>query len=217
MALGDFQRAFADLAASPGRCLVAREDPRRAFGAYDLTDVERRRLEAMARDPGMSVNCTLYRVNRLTPIYSVLPLTCWYLGDRLGSELDLFWASFDDATLQYGKEARRFGDWLLSRIAAGQITGGPIEDALRFELAAFEVRTAARIATPACGGRHSRTRVVRFEYEPATVLDPVIGATLAPVPGGRLVLLDATGETLEVHCLRTSIDGEPGARVKQFP
>jgi hypothetical protein len=201
VALKDFQRAFADLASSPDRCLAARENPEKALASYDLTSVERRRLAAMVRDSAMSVNCTLYRVNRLTPIYSVLPLTCSYLGDRLGSELDLFWASFDDATLQYGKEARRFGDWVLSRIAAGQIAGGPIEDAIRFELAVFEVRTAPRVATLPGESPHPRTQVVRFEYEPRQVLDPALGDKVVPVANGRWVLLDATGEALEVHCL----------------
>jgi hypothetical protein len=209
--LRDFQRAFADLASSPGRCLAAREDPETALASYDLTGVERRRLAAMVRDPAMSVNCTLYRVNRLTPIYSVLPLTCSYLGDRLSSELDLFWASFDDATLQYGKEARRFGNWLLSRIAAGRMAGGPIEDAIRFELAAFEVRTAPRVSTPPGDSPHPRTRLVRFEYEPQHVLNPVIGEEMVPAPEGRWVLLDATGESLEVHCLDVSVDSGSGA------
>lgn len=212
MALRDFQRAFADLASSPARCLAARENPERALASYDLTDVERRRLEAMVRDHAMSVNCTLYRVNRLTPIYSVLPLTCSYLGDRLSPELDAFWASFDDATLQYGKEARRFGNWLLSRIAAGQIAGGPIEDAIRFELAAFEVRTATRASTPAGESPHPRTRLVRFEYEPHRVLNPVIEDEMVPVPDGRWVLLDATGETLEVHCLDAATGAPPLAQ-----
>jgi hypothetical protein len=215
VALKDFQRAFADLASSPARCLAARENPESALASYDLTSVERRRLAAMVRDQAMSVNCTLYRVNRLTPIYSVLPLTCTYLGDRLSSELDLFWASFDDATLQYGKEARRFGDWVFCRIAAGRIARGPIEDAIRFELAAFEVRTAPRVSPPPGDSPHPRTRLVRFEYEPRHVLNAVIGEEMVPAPGGRWVLLDATGVSLEVHCLDTS--GRPGEEPRIAP
>jgi hypothetical protein len=47
--------------------------PDTAFSAYDLTPRESRRLALMLCDEGMSVNCTLYRVNRLTPLYSVRP------------------------------------------------------------------------------------------------------------------------------------------------
>jgi hypothetical protein len=198
MALIEFQRAFADLAASPRRCLLARVNPEIVLKSYNLSSIERRRLATMVRDRAMSVNCTLYRVNRLTPIYSVLPLTCFYLGDRLGSELDVFWASFDDATLQYGKEAWRFGNWLFARIAAGAIPRGPVEDAIRFELAAFEVRTAPP----------PRTRLLHFAYEPRAVLNPASGDDLVPAPCDRWVLLDATGASLEVHCL----DGSVGSR-----
>jgi hypothetical protein len=204
MALGDFQRAFADLAASPERCLEARENPDVALGSYDLTGVERRRLAAMVREPAMSVNCTLYRVNRLTPIYSVLPLTCFFLADRLASELSLFWTSFDDATLQYGKEAWRFGKWVLARIAAGDVPKGPVEDAIRFELAAFAVRTAPRVPDAKDEYRNGRKQLVRFVYEPSAVLDPSTGETLVPTERGEWVLLDATGESLEVHRLKFS-------------
>jgi hypothetical protein len=211
MALIDFQRAFADLAASPGRCLAARANPEIVFASYNLSSIERRRLATMVRDRAMSVNCTLYRVNRLTPIYSVLPLTCFYLGDRLGSELDVFWASFDDATLQYGKEAERFGNWLCGRIAAGEISKGPIEDAIRFELAAYEVRTAPLIMDSRNGTLHPRTRLLHFEYEPRAVLNPSGGGNLVPATNGRLVLLDATGGSLEVHCLDESADSTAGS------
>ena len=127
MSLTDFQRAFADLISSPERCLAARADSHSAFASYDLTEREQYRLNMMVHDRAMSINCTLYRVNRLTPVYSVLPLTCAFLGDRLLYELKSFWESFDDASLQYRREAWRFGHWLQKRIASGLLEGGPIE------------------------------------------------------------------------------------------
>jgi hypothetical protein len=201
LSLTEFQRAFADLIASPGRCLSARENPGGVLASYGLSERERRRLEAMVREKAMSINCTLYRVNRLTPVYSVLPLTSSFLGDSLLFELEAFWASFDDATLQYRREAWRFGEWLLNRIALGVLPGGPIEDAIRFELAAFEVRTAPRESGQADCYPHPRKRLVRFAYDPHQVLNHASGP-LAPLSREEWVLLDATGDELAVHRLQ---------------
>lgn len=159
----------------------------------------------MVNDPSMSVNCTLYRVNRLTPLYSVMPLTCRLLGERLQSELDAFWGPIQDATLQYGTEARRFADWLLRRIESGALPGGPVEDAIQFELAAYEVRTAPREALDAEAG-DPRQRLLRFRHRVESVL---AGDNAAELMEGTLsdeqwVLLDATGDALEVRRVTVS-------------
>jgi hypothetical protein len=203
LSLTEFQRAFADLIASPELCLSVRDKPADALAQYELSHRERSRLEAMVRDEAMSINCTLYRVNRLTPLYSVLPLTCLLLGDRLGLELEEFWKSFDDATLQYRREAWRFGEWLLKRIGAGLLNGGPIEDAIRFELAAFEVRTAPRESGQTDAYSHPRKRLERFAYDPEQLLKHATGP-LEPLSREEWILLDATGDELVVHRLGPS-------------
>ena len=209
MALAEFQRAFADLAASPERCLDARRDPAEAFAGYHLTARERQRLARMVCDPGMSVNCTLYRVNRLIPVYSVLPLTCTLLGRELLPLLDAFWASGDEATIQYGREAGRFAAWLQARMAAGAMPG-PAQDALAFEIAAFEVRTAPRDDAEG-GSAGGRTRWIRFRYDPAEVLDPSDPPKpLSPLAREEWVLLDATGDRLKVGRLAAPPPAEAG-------
>lgn len=201
MSLAEFQRAFADLISSPPLVLAARANPDAVLGDYHLDARERRRLIAMLGDAGMSINCTLFRVNRLTPLYSVLPLTCAWLGASLSTELDAFWAASRNASLQYGPEAWRFGRWIQARIEAGSLSPGPVEDALRFELAAFEVRTAATEGPPELYP-HPRKRLLRFRYPADIVLDPRADASSrAPSPRGEWLLLDATGETLEVYRL----------------
>jgi hypothetical protein len=197
VSLAEFQRAFADLVASPVLTMEARRDPSVVLRAYELDAREQRRLVAMIHDPAMSVNCTLFRVNRLTPLYSVLPLTCQWLGERLGAELDAFWEASRDATLQFGPEAARFGAWLHDRIRRGRLQGGPLEDAIRFELAAFEVRTASVVEGAACDP-HPRKRLVAFQYPPEAVF------RLTEAPVGRLaepewLLLDATSTELRVQ------------------
>ncbi|MEO8506673.1 MAG: hypothetical protein ABI593_03490 [Betaproteobacteria bacterium] len=125
MALAEFQRAFADLIASPERCLAARAPASTVFDCYDLTPLETRRIQTMVRDHGMSINCTVYRVNRLTPVYFALPLCCMFLGECLTAELDAFWAASRDVTLQYGREAWRSGLRIQDRIASEVPSPGP--------------------------------------------------------------------------------------------
>jgi hypothetical protein len=199
MSLAEFQRAFADLIASPEDCLRARGADHFRDPGYDLTERERRRLAAMARDEAMSANCTLYRVNRLTPVYSVLPLTCRLLADDLAPELEGFWRASRDATLQYGWESWRFGLWLQQRIEAGAIAGGPLADAIAFELAAYEVRTAPR-SPGAAGADPARRRWLQVRHDPDALLDP--GARIADIralPAPCWLLLDASGDELEVR------------------
>jgi hypothetical protein len=133
MSLQEFQRATAELIASPERCLRATADFEAEIAVFDLTDRERRRLRAMLRDPGMSANCMLYRVNRMVPILEVLPRTWRLLGSAAKTELQAFWRSVPETMPQYADEARRFGAWLEGRIGSGACL-----DMLHAELAAYE-------------------------------------------------------------------------------
>ncbi|WP_422001226.1 hypothetical protein [Reyranella sp.] len=202
MSIADFQRAFADLIASPSRCLRLRDGADDAFAGYELTALERLRLGAMARDEAMSVNCSLYRVNRLIPVYSVLPHSCRLLGDRLMVELEAFWAASRHATLQYRWEAWRFGLWLQRRIDAGLLPGGPVEDAICLEMAIFDTQAASRDGADAS----ARRRIVRLRHEPEALLDPALAPDeLVPSGDEIAVLVDASGPHLAVG--RVSRDG----------
>lgn len=201
MSIAEFQRAFADLIASPERCVALREGGE-VLAGYDMTQRERKRLEAMVHHEAMSVNCSLYRVNRLIPVYSVLPHSCRLLGNRLMEELDAFWTASRHATLQYRWESWRFGLWLEERIAARRLPGGPVEDAIRLEMAMFDVQVAAR-----SGG--SRRRVVLLRYDPGELLDETIPAeALQPLASGVTVLIDATGKQVSVRQLDEALDGK---------
>ena len=192
MSIAEFQRAFADLVAHPEQVVGVRDGDDAILAGYDLSPRERERLEILARDEGMSVNCSLYRVNRLIPVYSVLPHTCRLLGERLMRELDGFWAASRHATLQYRWESWRFGLWLQERIAAGQLPGGPVEDAIRLELAMFDAAAADE--------RGERRRLVRLRHDPHALLDAAMPASaLRPAPGEIGVLVDATTRPVRVH------------------
>ena len=204
MSIAEFQRAFADLIASPERCVALREGNADVLADYAMTPREKKRLETMVHHEAMSVNCSLYRVNRLIPVYSVLPHSCRLLGDRLMDELDAFWAASRHATLQYRWESWRFGLWLEERIAARRLPGGPVEDAIRLEMAMFDVQAAQR-------GDHggSRRRIVLLRYDPDELLDPTIAAEdLQPLASGVTVVIDATGEELAVRRVDDTLTGK---------
>ena len=199
MSLAEFQRAFADLISTPQRSVMLRDKEGDVLAGYDITPRERQRLKVMVRHEAMSVNCSLYRVNRLIPVYSVLPHTCRLLGNRLLKELDAFWAASRHATLQYRWEARRFGDWLRQRISTGLLPGGPVEDAIQLELAIYDTQVAPRTDKTADGVASGRWKIVYLRYDPDTLLDPAIRpSALEPLPKNVAVLVDATGEQMVV-------------------
>ena len=134
MSLEQFQRAFADLAASPPLCLAVRSNAELLDG-YNLTARERERLHAMASHPGMSHNCTLYRANRLTPIARCLPATCLHLGPRLRAEFDNFLKTSSVAfDFQFRGEAERFGRYLSARLDCGALEDPELRRCLDREL-----------------------------------------------------------------------------------
>lgn len=92
-----------------------------ALSGYDLTPLELRRLTAMVRQPGMRVNCTLARANRLTAIAGLLPRTCELLAGELRGLLDRFWDEHTMADLQMLPAGLEFAAFLEREIAAGRV------------------------------------------------------------------------------------------------
>jgi hypothetical protein len=204
MSLAEFQRALCDLIASPEMCLRARHDPTTTLAEYDITERERMRLDAVVRQRGMSTNCSLYRVNRVTPIYSILPLTCELLGDGLLLVITEFWqASATD--LQTKHEVDLFADWLRAQLASGRLSDPYLDEVLSFEQAAntlrFMPRNAIRQrliqAPPMQPALHPLVRVAAFAHDPMTVLEPLADRRRPPpgLPIGEYyLLLDARVE-----------------------
>lgn len=113
--LGDFQRALADLTASPALCRTVRRTPETLHERYDLTDKEWRRLVGIVGSRGMEANCLLYRANRLAPVALNLPETCKALGDDLTRLISAYWDSEPVTDVNFLVEAVRFCDFLLAR------------------------------------------------------------------------------------------------------
>lgn len=142
MSLHAYQSAFARMTLDPALCRRMLAEGDSALSAYDLTPLELRRLMAMVRQPGMKVNCTLARANRLAAISGLLPQTCELLSRQLRDLLDLFWSRQDMASLQSLPAALEFAAFLEREIAAGRICHPRAAETLAAELA------AARALTP---------------------------------------------------------------------
>jgi hypothetical protein len=196
MSLAEFQRALGDLIASPQRNAEAAALSRQPFAGYTLTPRERTRLSLMARDARMSMNCTLYRINRIIPIHSVLPRTCRQLADTLGAVLDAYFADEPDSTLQYLLEAHRFAQWLLAHPPAITMSPPALRDLLTFELACHHAMSAPRLP-PDPHQDDARLCVVTLHHDMDALLadSPTAPPRLAaPIT----LLIDARGETLSV-------------------
>lgn len=200
MSLRGFQRALADLVASPALCAAVEADPRAALAAYDLDARERRRVADMAGRPGMAVNRALYRATRATPALTLLPLSCFLLGERLRAELERFWADGEDDP-RMDRETLRFGALLRARLASGEIREPALDEVLAFETASLELQLPDLDRDlPSAGPLrlHPRVRAVRFGRDPAALLERL--AERAPPPytleeGEFWLVIDAREET----------------------
>jgi hypothetical protein len=212
MTLPAFQRALCELIASPELCLAVRADGAEFFSRYDLSQRERERLRDVVWQRGMSTNCTLYRSNRVTPIYTLLHYTCVVLGERLKDTLDAYWASTDLRDLQFRSEIDRFARFLRGRIANGALADPYLEETLAFELAVNELRFAPRRAILGSvvgeGGDRAAdlqplTRIVCFRHDPHVVLQELAqGRVPRGLPEAETYLLLSMADSeLSVHAL----------------
>ncbi len=232
MSLLGFQRALSDLAASPRKCHCLRSDSERVLGCYDLSPHEQQRIIRMAEQRGMGTHCGLYRTNRITPIYTLLRLTCFALGDDLGRVASRFWAANENIDVQFTREISRFAEFLRQGIRDRQIENPILEEILDFELATNALRYLPRNqiarelgqATKASRKRslrvHPLVKVVRFRHDP-TVLLRLLNA-MSPLPYALAeeevyVLLDASGEDLLVKRIAPLLGQVLQALERGFP
>jgi hypothetical protein len=106
--LVEFQKALADLTASPRLCREMRREPGRLRDRYQLTDREWRQLAGVVASKGMEANCMLYRANRLAPVALNLPETCDAIRDQLDGLVSAYWESEPTTDVHFLVEADRF-------------------------------------------------------------------------------------------------------------
>jgi hypothetical protein len=209
MSLLGFQRALADMIASPALAVAVGAGHADALDSYELTPRERMRLDVVATQPGMEVSCTLYRANRLTPIVMLLPYTCFILGDRIKAIAERFW--MDSPTdMQFRNEIDSFAGFLRQLVTAGELDEPLLEEVLEFELATNELRFLPRrelSRDPGLGDGtsirlHPLVRLVWFSHDPEALLGRLAAAEPPPyaLEAGEFPLVLVAGEDeLEVR------------------
>ena len=208
-----FQKALCDLVASPDLCILLREAPDEVLARYELTARDRRRLVDVVQQRGMVVNCSLYRANRLSPIYNLMPHTCFLLGNALMDEATEFWKDFEETRLQFDEEVEKFGEFLRQRIELGLLQDPFLAEVLEYELALNELRFSQRLevlsrlqhreAASDLGNRiglHPLVRILLFKHEPDRLLQLLSERQSPPyelTEGEFWLLLDGKNEELE--------------------
>ena len=211
MSLVAFQRAFADMAASPELCGRVLDDASAALAGYALTAVERERLAAAAAQRGMRMNCMLYRNGRLSPLVSQLPATFHLLGKGLRAIAEGFWIENPKLPRSVPDEMRRFAAYVRRRAAEGAVPEPLVPEVLDWEMETYELallppeRTRASIADAVARARpdaplrpHPLVGTARFSRDPS-VLVPALAAKRPPpfddaAPGEYHVLVDFRGD-----------------------
>ena len=187
MSLGDFQRAFAALVMSSElRTQMAgatAEALPPALDAYPLSERERRRLVALARDPGLRVFAMLHRATRLSMLSNTLPRTCRALGaTQLQEVVHAYWQAHPPTSVVYVREALRFAEFLRSRLHSGALVHDLLPEVLETELGRLELGKAAPTAAAAvlppvgealvqtCPRPSPRCSIIAFRRDPRTIL-----------------------------------------------
>lgn len=210
MSLAGFQRAIADMAASPPLCRRVLDDAPAALAGYELTPLELERLHSAAEQRGMRMNIMLYRNGRLSPLVSQLPGTFHVLGFGLREVAEAFWIENPRVPRGVPGEMRRWADFLRRRIADGTLTEPLLGEVLDWEMETYELallppeRTRASVADAVARARpdaplrpHPLVGVARFSREPFAVVQALREKRPLPydhaAPGEYHVLVDFRG------------------------
>ena len=185
-----------------------RERPGEVLENVDLTERERRRLLAIAGQPGMRVNTAIHRANRLSPLNQTLPFTCFLLDEQLEPLLERYWSANLTENLQIPAECERFAAFLDTEIHAGRVAGRYLEEVLAFERACAELRflTAEELRQRASpySGPSALVRIVTFRHNPEALLG-ALKLLEAPPPnietGEYYLLIDCRSEEPDFRLL----------------
>jgi hypothetical protein len=137
--LSDFQQAMADLVASPALCNAVREDSAVLTARYRLTEREHRRAFAIARHRGMQAACSVYRMNRITPLAINLRATLQALGEGLPALMTRYWHDHPRGHTHFYIESDRFCRWL---VQCREDRDAAVADALQREWAVVRAALA---------------------------------------------------------------------------
>ena len=206
MGIVDFQRALADMTLDFHLAAAVRARGVGALEGYDLTQREGLRLESVARQPGMALNCTLARANRFAAIHDIFPMTCVLLEPQLKGLLDELWSVHRPDNYQLAGEEAAFGRFIEDRIARGEMRQVEyLAEIFQYEKACWELAMEFRYRET--GSLHEAFRVVTFGHDPGPLFE-ALGRYEAPptgiLAGSYQVRVRVVGGELKVEWDRAS-------------
>lgn len=178
MSLADFQRALADMTLDAGLAVEVRSRGSSALAGYALTETEGRRLQAVAQQDGMSLNCSLARANRFTSIHDAFSMTCLLLGPQLRSVLDQLWSARRPGNYQLTGEEMVFADIVEAAVTCHLLSVEYLGEILRYERACWEMAMELRLKD--ASQMEGQSRKTRFEHDPGVLIDALSKNELPP-------------------------------------
>ena len=220
MSVLSFQQALCDLIASPALHKEAMTQPDIFLHTYDLTPLEEKRLLSVIHQKGMAVNHLLYKSNRITPIYSMLPYTTLLLDSDFLTLTDEYIQLHEEPDLQFSRELELYLAFLEEKIKAGLIANVYVNEILHFEAALTELRFAPRNKIiesllnahfsdqPANWMVHPLIRVVVFDHSPAELFEQLAEkkkVSEEPATGKYYLIVDGKNEEPELRVIHPEI------------
>jgi hypothetical protein len=220
MSVLSFQQALCDMIASPWLHKEGMTQPDIFLHTYDLTPLEEKRLLSVMHQKGMAVNHLLYKSNRITPIYSMLPYTTLLLDKDFLTLTDEYIQLYEEADLQFSRELELYLSFLEGKIKAGLISNIYVNEILHFEAALTELRFAPRnkIAESLLNTRfserfvnwmvHPLIRVVVFDHSPAELFEQLAEkkkVSEEPASGRYYLVVDGKKEEPELRVIHPEI------------
>jgi hypothetical protein len=185
MALADFQRALANMTLDIRLAADVHTRGPEALSGYSLTSREQKRLQAVAGQRGMSLNCSLARANRFGPIHDIFPMTCVLLGGQLRGLLDRLWSTSRPDNYQLTGGEVGFADAVEAGLSREEIQNEYLDEILRYEKACWDLAQEVRFAEP--GTTEGRSRTVTFSHDPSALFESL--DRFEPPPPGLPMLV----------------------------
>jgi hypothetical protein len=177
MSLRGFQQAAVDLTLSPESFRALRRGESALLDRYNLSERERNRLKEISRQPGMAMNCSLARGNRLELIVGSFPKTCLLLKPLLPRLLDELWEAHKPDNYQLFGEEDAFAAFIAQKMSRNELAVEYLCEIFSYELTCRDL--AIRLETSADGDSVIEA-AVEFRHAPDQLLAPLSRGVAPP-------------------------------------
>ncbi len=189
MSLKAFQRAVVDLTLSYPKVRALRAgDEHGLLAGYDLTPLERERLFAIVRQPGIAVHCSLSRGNRLEVVVNAFPMTCVLLESQLRPLMNELWGRHHPGNYQLAGEEVAFAAFISDKIASSELMVEYLPEILTYEKTCLDLTNHSWLQT---NPDVRLEGLVEFQHAPDDLLPPLAQLTAPPAgPANRFLSVE---------------------------